>query len=223
MNRHGVLQTKDRVPPRLTSSPKNKHGLVLIISEQLSLGLLACLVQTGSCLCRNKSATIRSRHFAFTKAARLFPQICVCKSVIVIAMLQRLQACCPENRSHRSTDALGSSPRLELPIRSLPEPVSEQGTRNSRKSPSEICTISETIIEHCLTQPRTTTVPARRDIRWVIVQLVSPEVGVRNERWQSLKARVLMLRHSRYGARGALVCSRRRTRGLTDHDPCMCR
>lgn len=129
VNRHGVLQTKDRVPPRLTSSPKNKHGLVLIISEQLSLGLSACLVQTGTFLCRNNSATIRSWDLAFTKAARLFPQVCVCKSVIVIAMLQRLQACCPRNRSHRSTDALGSSPRLELPIRSLPEPVSEQGTK----------------------------------------------------------------------------------------------
>jgi len=130
VSRYGVLQKKDRVQPRLTCSLKSNYGLVLIISEQLSLGLSACLVQTGSCLCHNKITTL-SWHFASTEAARLFPDSGI-ESFIVIAMpLQGVLSvllCCPKNSSEGSTDALGSNPRLEF--RSLPEPVS--GTREAK-------------------------------------------------------------------------------------------
>jgi hypothetical protein len=73
VSRYGVLQKKDRVRPRLTCSLKSNYGLVLIISEQLSLGLSACLVQTGSYLHHDKSATTLSWDFASTEAARLWP------------------------------------------------------------------------------------------------------------------------------------------------------
>jgi hypothetical protein len=152
------LQKKDRVRPRLTCSLKSNYGLVLIISEQLSLGLSACLVQTGSYLHHNKSATTLSWDFASTEAARLWPH-----SGIEVTHHHRdassRRAAQKKTRSEGSTDALGSNPRLEF--RSLPEPVS--GTREAKLRKSGNlgrrvkCAIGETI-RRDLAQPRTTIV-----------------------------------------------------------------
>jgi hypothetical protein len=110
---------------------KNKPGLVLIISEQLSLGLSRSLVQTGDCLLSQQESHTTSVKSCFNQGRTTVSANIHVKSVIVIAMLlQGVLPCEPKEKQFtRSLDALGSSPRLEL--RSLPGPVSKQGKRNS--------------------------------------------------------------------------------------------
>lgn len=127
---------------------KNKHGLVLIISEQLSLGLSRSLVQTGDCLLSQQESHTTFAKSCFDQGRTIVSANLHVKSVIVIPMLVQGVLPCErkEKQFTRSPDALGSSPRLEL--RSLPELVSKQGKRNSEVPQISVakvkCAISET-------------------------------------------------------------------------------